>query len=446
MTIHLAASGEGWESGDGSVYGSLREGLDAIRATLAAKSPFLRDPDTGALNGAWRWLPATEEEPEAIGGVRIDAIAIEEMAASLNDRATPIAIDGGPAPEGMLPSDVHGTAQTGGGTPANGWAHAAVVVKGADGIVELYLWAELIPSVAREVDAGRIAMGSVHFGCERIEGTDSPRGCVLISHALTNNPAVTTLAPANSVRVGMTSAWRSRAIAGRVLRGVTTTSPHAAGERSMSTENKAPESTESAPETEAARMSDALVAAVAAAMEAGLDEAALIAAIEELATKPEGEGDPEAAASSDAEAARAREVRIEHQRTIDELSKQVARMKPIVDAHEKRERDDKVIAALVKRGIDTPERRARWVSHAEKFSVDSALDGIADAHVPPATSPVPAGAKRSKTAPEAEDGERTDQARMIADAKALVPELRSKHPGEPDHVLLARAMKTVAAI
>jgi hypothetical protein len=67
--------------------------------------------------------------------------------------------------------------------------------------VELYLWAELLPDVAREVDVGRVAMGSVHFAYDSTEDDGAARGCVLVSHALTNTPAVTTLAPANSIRV-----------------------------------------------------------------------------------------------------------------------------------------------------------------------------------------------------------------------------------------------------
>lgn len=183
-------------------YTTLREALDAALPTVATheKTARLRNPDSGDLNGAWRWLPATDVEPAAIGGVRIDAQAIREMADSLNARPGPVPVDGGPTPKGLLASDVHGTATTGGGTPANGWAHWGVVVEGPTAEqAKLYLYAELIPEVAREVDAGRIATGSVHFGASELDG-ELPRGVELISHALTNDPAVKTLAPANSVR------------------------------------------------------------------------------------------------------------------------------------------------------------------------------------------------------------------------------------------------------
>lgn len=202
--VHLDATGKYTVSAGDSTneYGSLREALDAALPTVATheKQARLRSVETGDLNGAWRWLPATDVEPAAIGGVRIDAQAIHEMADSLNARPGPIPIDGGPTPAGMLPSDVHGTASTGGGTPANGWAHWGVVVDGpAADQAKLYLYSELVPEVAREVDAGRIATGSVHFGATKLEG-ELPRGVELISHALTNDPAVKTLAPANSVR------------------------------------------------------------------------------------------------------------------------------------------------------------------------------------------------------------------------------------------------------
>lgn len=181
---------------------TLKETLDEALSSINKKTDgYLRNED-GERIGVFRWLPATEEEAKPIGGARIDAIAIEQMAKSLNDRTTAIPIDGGPTPTEVvdgIASEVHGTAKTGGGTPANGWAHAAVVHVGDDGVTELYLWAELFPSIAREVDAGRLAFGSVHFGFNEKDG-DAPRDVTLISHALTNDPAVTTLSPANDVR------------------------------------------------------------------------------------------------------------------------------------------------------------------------------------------------------------------------------------------------------
>lgn len=201
--VHLGTDGKYTvTAGDStSSFDTLREALDAALPAVATheKAATLRNPDTGELNGAWRWLPATDVEPVAVGGVRIDAQAVEEMAASLNARPGPIPVDGGPTPPGMLPSAVHGTAYDS-GTPANGWAHWGVVVAGPTAEqAKLYLYAELEPTIARETDAGRIATGSVHFGYASLDG-EAPRGVELISHALTNDPAVKTLAPANSVR------------------------------------------------------------------------------------------------------------------------------------------------------------------------------------------------------------------------------------------------------
>lgn len=222
-TVHLDAAGRYTVTAGTSTdtYATLREALDAALPVVATyeKPATLRNPDSGALNGAWRWLPATDVEPVAVGGVRIDATAIEEMAASLNSRPGPVPIDGGPTPAGMLPSEVHGTAFTGGGTLANGWAHWGVVVAGpSESDAKLYLYAELVPEVARELDAGRMATGSVHFGYATLDG-ETPRGVELISHALTNDPAVKTLAPANSVRNGAPlTVRRGHQLAGGVMR------------------------------------------------------------------------------------------------------------------------------------------------------------------------------------------------------------------------------------
>lgn len=209
--VHLDADGAYTvTAGDStSAFTSLREALDAALPAVAAheKAARLRDVDTGDLNGAWRWLPATDVETVAKEGVRIDAQAIREMADSLNSSPRPVPIDGGPTPKGMLESPVHGTAFSS-GTPANGWAHWAVVVEGPGAEdAKLYLFSEIVPEVAREIDAGRMAEGSVHFGYASADG-ELPRGVELISHALTNDPAVKTLAPANSVR-GMRFASRS---------------------------------------------------------------------------------------------------------------------------------------------------------------------------------------------------------------------------------------------
>lgn len=224
--VHASAGG-GWDlvgSGGGKHCETLRDALDSALAVITggrSKPVYLRNPDTGEADGAWRWLPACEEEDAPIKGVRIDAEALREAAASLNARPTAIAIDGGPTPPGMLPSEVHGTPMTGGATPANGWAHWAVCVVNAAQRTELYLYGELVPVVARELDAGRIGAGSVDLRFQSVDG-DAPRGVELASFALTNDPAVKTLMPPNSQRAaeGALFAVRTYRLASTaVLRG-----------------------------------------------------------------------------------------------------------------------------------------------------------------------------------------------------------------------------------
>lgn len=220
--VHASASG--WDvvgAGGSQHFDTLRSALDAALPIVTGgrqKASYLRNPDTMEPNGAWRWLPACEEEDAPVKGVRIDAEALREAAASLNARPSAIAIDGGPTPPGMLPSEVHGTPMTGGATPANGWAHWAVVVVNAQGRCELYLWGELLPVVARELDAGRIGAGSVDLRFTSTEG-DAPRGVELASFALTNDPAVKTLMPPNSQRAaeGALLTTRTYRLAGLAL-------------------------------------------------------------------------------------------------------------------------------------------------------------------------------------------------------------------------------------
>jgi hypothetical protein len=210
---HVTHTAEGWQAGaDGSVYDTLREALDAALPGVAvhAKSPYFRGED-GEEIGVYRWLPACAEEDVPLRGVRIDSAAIEEMALSLNDATRAIPIDGG-----SDDSPAHGTILDP-GTKANGRGHWAVVALNADGRLEIYLWAELLPAIAAEVDLGRLGEGSVHVRFGRVDG-DAMRDVEWASHALLNDPGVVTLAPANSVRDGRgSSAWRSVAIAGRSM-------------------------------------------------------------------------------------------------------------------------------------------------------------------------------------------------------------------------------------
>lgn len=494
MAVHVTHTAKGWQVGgeDGSVYASLREALDAARVGVSSESkvPFLRDPDTNEANGAWRWLPASEEEAAPICGVRIDAVAIEEMAASLNNRTTPIPIDGGPAPDGMQASAVHGTASDS-GTPANGWAHWGIAVKGADGIVELYLWAELVPSVAREIDAGRIAMGSVHFGCARVDD-EKPRGCVLISHALTNNPAVTTLAPGNSVRM-----WRSRTIAGRVLRAFATTD---SGARPMAKKitirAKLAESVNATLKNESKRgPALAKLTEIALALGVAIDDemsndswesptVAAISALKQMAAAEKVlEGLP--ASESEVAAARAAEEAKEQEPKADEAKRStavalalglaedaseedilaaiakltgkdkpadgevaaartatsalrtevsalrslVAELEPLRAEKAVRDRESAVDGAMAVRGMKSVEQRKSFLALAEKYGVDAALASIDAAHVPPGNTIVKPvdPSTRTATVPEgAPVGDVTDASEATRQATVLI---RAEQPG-----------------
>jgi hypothetical protein len=449
MAIVVRATSDGFEVAEDdralSTHDTLREALDAARARIATreKTHFLRNPDTGAEHGAWRWLPATEEEPVAIGGVRIDAKAIEEMAASLNARSTPIPVDGGPTPDGHLASEVHGTATSKGGAPANGWAHWAVVAVGADGVHELYLWAELVPSVAREIDAGRIALGSVHFGFDRLEG-EAPRSCVLVSHALTNDPAVTSLAPANSVRVGerdLRSARRTSALVNARLSATRSREET----KTMTDKNEGERTeTETPAETEAARsMLDAAKILEALGLGVDADEAAILAAIADL-KKASASGEA-ASTEGEREAARSRDaLTLQTLRTQNaELAARLSKIEPMVAAAQKREREDAIRSALAAKGITDAARTASYLEHGEKFGLESARSAIDAVSVPPGGERLFKSAPSRGAAPETTNVEAvrtTERKRAVADAEA---EVRKEQPGIEAHRALSLARSRV---
>ncbi|UJR81482.1 hypothetical protein [Sandaracinus amylolyticus] len=212
--VRAVADGE-WEvvdraSGErvGETHASRNAALDAALAELGdvLKGPHLRDDKTGETVGQWRWLDATSEEDEAdvldadgnVARPRITAAAIDSMAANLNASPMPRPIDGGKVPSDFAPSEVHGTYEDS-GTPANGWAHAAVPFVNDKGRTHLALRAELWPTVAREVDRGRLAYGSVHVEGDDMDDTGAIEGATLESHALTNRPVVQTLLPSTAM-------------------------------------------------------------------------------------------------------------------------------------------------------------------------------------------------------------------------------------------------------
>lgn len=167
----------------GEHYASLREALDSLLtdAEFAPKAGILRD-ESGAQIGVWRWLDASAEEPApAEDGSQVTRDLIARMAARLNG--------GSPAPMDGGTSEAHAQLSAT-STPADGYAHVGVEVRDASGRWHLFLYCELAPSTARDVDAGRLAYGSIGF-------TTDGR---LLQHALTNVPAVEGLRPNNSVR------------------------------------------------------------------------------------------------------------------------------------------------------------------------------------------------------------------------------------------------------
>lgn len=199
-TWRLVATGSGEILS--SEHASVRAALTAALA-LEAVSGFVKNANLrqdGEPDGVWRWLDATAVEDEPIvdkdgGQSRIGEGAIWGMAESLNARGSAIPINGGGGPEGLKDSAPHGDAYTGGDHPANGFAHVGLVAIDATGRAHLFIYSELLPEIAAEVDRGRLAYGSVRFWFDGVDESDNfaVTNAGLISHALTNDPAVTTL-------------------------------------------------------------------------------------------------------------------------------------------------------------------------------------------------------------------------------------------------------------
>jgi hypothetical protein len=446
---HVSATAEGWQVvATGDVYTSLREALDGALAGVAAheKPAYFRDAD-GAENGAYRWLPAVAEEDAPLRGVRIDATAVDEMAAHLNSSPRAIPIDGGTAD-----SPAHGT-MFDPGTKANGRGHWMVTALNASGKVEGYLWAELLPSVAVDVDSGRLGEGSVHIRFESLDG-ETPRGVEYASHALLNDPGVDTLAPANSVRAA-TTALRSMPMAGRSMASAKKTTTRAAGRgtgdmkttlraklieaiaKNLKTEAKrgpaldklaeiaralgvdidaemSGDSWDSpisqavsalkqmasaekvleglpadAPAPDAARARalarSAVIAAALGLAEDASDED-IVAAIEKMKTdaKPdEPPAEDEAAKAAKEEAARSARTAKDLGAKVAELAAKVAEYEPIVAQHKARERDEKIDAACRAKGVTSAPSIARAREHAAEFGEAAALKFIAGIAAPP---------------------------------------------------------------
>lgn len=201
-----------------STHDTLRRALDAalgleafgakLDHTLRAVRPVLHDHDSGAACGAYRWLDASAEEAEEMDdGSQVTPGAIRSMAARLNDGEA-VPLDGGAIP-GLAHSEVHGQLRDS-GVLARGWAHVGVEWREEatsawpDGRVHLALYAEVLPDVARAMDTGELAFGSIGFAQSPKNHDDA----VLVQHALTNRPAVPGLLPAPAMRTEVISNGR----------------------------------------------------------------------------------------------------------------------------------------------------------------------------------------------------------------------------------------------
>jgi hypothetical protein len=204
VPVYVRAEGDTWALVDTatdetvSTHATSRDALNAAldRSDVAPLVKRANLREDGEPVGAWRWLDASAEEDQPVDGSRITAASLWEMARSLNERQSAIPINGGGAPRtGTGDSMPHGDAYTGGDHLANGWAHVGLPVLDEGGRTHLFLRSELLTEIAAEVDIGRLAYGSIRFGFDEIdaEDNDAIKGALLISHALTNDPAVTTL-------------------------------------------------------------------------------------------------------------------------------------------------------------------------------------------------------------------------------------------------------------
>lgn len=179
----------------GEAYPTLRAALDSLLSDndFRPKRGILRD-ESGSEVGQWRWLDATaEESAPAPDGSQVTRDLIATMAARLN-AGSPAPMDGGTSPAHSQLSATE--------TRSDGYVHTGVEVQDRAGRWHLFVYAETSPDVARDIDSGRLAYGSIGFSSDGR----------LLQHALTNVPAVEGLAPNNSVRATAGVHFRSMRI------------------------------------------------------------------------------------------------------------------------------------------------------------------------------------------------------------------------------------------
>lgn len=492
MAAFVRETEAGWEVVEGdrvlSAHASHIEALDAALARNGGRSKdaLLRDPDTKDLNGAWRWLHATDvEDAPAYDGARIDETTVAQAVASLNSQPLPRPINGG-APD----SPAHSPS---GDSIATGYAHHAVTVVDSDGRHGAYVIAELVPSVARVVDSGRVAWTSIGLGGS--VGDDATIRDAEFDHlALTNTPAVKTLTSSAAIRkpgerfvavrthrvtraagpsrntMPIKTSVRSEIVAPVALRGpaldaltklcatlgVDLDAEMSAEEwdsparqalcavRMIAKAEKVVEGLNGTAATEAteavrsvrraitkrAEVSDEDMAAMAKAvgLEAGASMADMIAAAGKMkpAEEPKVEADkPADEATRSEKAIEARIAQLEAQSAKVAMRAHVetefAKAKAVLPAD---------VGTLVDDLLATRSEALR--GRLLTLSVKTAIGA------PPATRSVPAtGSVDVETDTNAPD--------VIAKrARDLLPQVRKDHPGEPEHLLVARAQKLAA--
>lgn len=429
MAAFVRETEAGWEVVEGDrVLGTHASHIAALDAALErnggkTKGALLRDPDTKDLNGAWRWLHATDVEDEpAYDGARIDETTVAQAVASLNSQPLPRPINGG-SPD----SPAHAPA---GDSIATGYAHHAVEVVGFDGRHGAYVIAELMPSVARVVDSGRVAWTSIGLGGS--VGDDAAIRDAEFDHlALTNTPAVKTLTPSAAIRKP-----GERFVAVRTHPVTRASGPHRS---SPMAENVAPVT---APVVKRAEIAEDMVAALMALAAAhGLAPDAAPADVMAAAEKMKAEAPEEApeAEMSEADKAKASASEAARSETLAALQGEVALLRADKEAREDAEFLDGLLAPR-KLAVKT-ETRARFLSVLRtdrKTGRDVVRDLVAEMHVPPVTRAVPATGS-------VDTEETADSDALVKRAAALLPDIRKQFPGEPEHLLVARAQRAARA-
>lgn len=443
----------------GERYASLREALDSLLADedYRPRAGILRAD--GEAVGVWRWLDATAEEPApAADGSQVTRETIARMAARLN-ASSPAPMDGGT-------SEAHQQLRET-STHADGFAHVGAEVCDRSGRWHLFLYCEIAPDVARAIDAGRLAYGSIGF-------TEDGR---LLQHALTNVPAVEGLRPNNAIRAGGARVFfrsmeihtmskpksAKRATLADVeplLSEMTGASAEELGTIivEMVAAAKAAAEHEAAEEMPAEEKTEAATVHARALLEGFPDEAAqdaftseALGALRDIFGQPDadpaamldmlkasmaafkgaiGEAAPPDAAAGMSEpegAARAALVEVPRLRAdLAKLASEIARRDT---------RDDIAKRAADARAALTPAELEQLTADVLSVSDPGARERVIERAIKAAQT-VPTGDVIARNASGAPIGRS-----IVEVAEGLMPEVAAKHPGEPAHLLISRAQR-----